>query len=306
MKKVFAFLLGPLFSCIIFYIVYKKYFLDFELESFLKEIVEIKKNWLFLALIFSSALYPLNSYRLQLILRLNKIQIPYFSILRVVWFSSFLALIMPAAIFSDGFKVALLKVNNLLSVRKAVIAIFIDRAFGFLFILPFTFSLLIILPLKNSSIIIYALSLVLVIILLLALVFFLLQGSRNRNSLNLVLKLFESNFAVKILLISILNIILVAITLWSLSRGISLELTFLTFLILAPCILVINSLPFLYQGFGGREAFMLYCLSGLIPLTSSGKIISISICFGVLAIWAAFLGFIFAAPLLIKNIKIKL
>jgi hypothetical protein len=70
---------------------------------------------------------------------------------------------------------------------------------------------------------------------------------------------------------------------------------------LTPAILIVNNLPIFYQGFGGREATMLFAFGNSQSAMTPDLILTISLVSGVVMIVSALIGSIFVPFLLFRR-----
>ena len=125
---------------------------------------------------------------------------------------------------------------------------------------------------------------------------------RLRNLLNGMRQLM--NFPKTVILFlgfAVVNVIISALSLWCITRGFSVDLSFWLFFLLTPAILIVNNLPIFYQGFGGREAVILFVFGNSQSGMTPDLILSISLVSGAVLIVSALVGSVFVPLLLLRR-----
>jgi hypothetical protein len=101
---------------------------------------------------------------------------------------------------------------------------------------------------------------------------------------------------------AVANAIVSALSLWCVARGFSAGISFWVFFVFSPAILTISNLPIFYQGFGGREAAMLFAFGSFPTVTTPDLILTISLVSGAVMIVGALIGSVFV-PFLLSHRK---
>lgn len=282
------------------------------LTAIAEKIGGISVMWVFFALGSLVLSYPLNSVRLKYVLSFNQVcYCKFLPLLSIVWASSFLSLVLPSAAFSDGIKAALLRAARISNLSFAIRAVIVDRSMGVIYTLGIAGVLLLILQFKiNSGIADYFWIFFLLSFLGLYAVIFFISKLINKipifmslsNLVNDMNRLMYSPKTVVLFLgFAIANTTVSALNLWCIARGFSVEVSFWIFFMLTPVILIVNNLPIFYQGFGGREATMLFAFGNFSSGIPPDLVLTISLVSGVAMMVSALFGSIFLPFLLLPR-----
>lgn len=304
MIKGWRLLLGLIISGLCLWFILSRFLGDASTAIIMAKIEEISLKWVFLAVGAMILSYPLNTLRLKYVLSFNEAcSCNFFQILPIVWVSSFLSLAVPSAAFSDGIRAALLRSTRISNLSLAIQAVLIDRAMGLIYTLGLAGMLILIgLSNKNSGLNNYwGLVFLSVFLGAMAMIFL---GSKLVNNIQLFEKLrtlFNSmhrlmnnpKTVVLFLGFALANTIISALILWCLARGFSIDISFWLFFVFTPAILIVNNLPFFYQGFGGREAAMMFAFSNYPSGMTPDLVLSISLLSGAVIMVSALVGSVF-------------
>lgn len=312
MIKEVRLLFGLIISGLCLWFVLSGFLGSTSMTKIIENIEGISIKWGAFALSSLILSYPLNTLRLKYILSSNQTcSCSFLEVLSIVWGSAFLSLTMPSAAFSDGIRAALLRGSRISNLSLAVRAVLIDRSMGLIYTLGLAGTLLLMLPPDINPKISTYWSLVFLASFLGATAMLFL-GSRVVNKIQLFARLrnlvngmrqLMSNPNVVILFLSfaLANTIISALALWCIARGLSVEIDFWIFFLLTPAILIVNNLPIFYQGFGGREATMLFAFGNSQTAMTPDLILTISLVSGVVMIVSALIGSIFVPFLLVRR-----
>ena len=276
------------------------------------KIGNINVMWASLALGSLMLAYPLNAMRLKYVLTVDAaISCRFSQVLPIVWVSSFLSLALPSAAFSDGIRATLLRATKLSKLSLAIRAVLVDRAMGLIYTLGLAGLLLLILPaninpgLSNYWGLVFMsgfLGAEAAVFLGEKLVNKVQLFARLRNLFKDMRHLMNNPKAVIIFLgFAVANTVISALCLWFIARGFSVDVSFWTFFMLTPAILIVNNLPIFYQGFGGREATMLFAFGNSSSGMSPELILTISLVSGIAIMGAALIGSVFLPFLLLRR-----
>lgn len=271
-------------------------------------------NFLWLSLAIGSVIlsYPLNTMRLKYILNIEgEITCRFFKVLPIVWVSSFLCLIAPSAAFSDGIRATLLRATKVSNMSLAIRAVLVDRAVGLAYTLCLAGTLLLIIP-DNSNL---GVSNYFGLVFLVGFLFIgigIYFGTKLPNNIiffkwlrilfNYMHYLMTGPKVIVIFLgFAVSNALITALCLWSIAQGFSVNVDFWIFFLLTPVILIVNNLPIFYQGFGGREAAMLFVFGGSFPGMPPTLILTISLVSGFAMMVSALFGSLFLPFLLLRK-----
>ena len=276
------------------------------------KIGNINVMWASLALGSLMLAYPLNAMRLKYVLTVDAaISCRFSQVLPIVWVSSFLSLALPSAAFSDGIRATLLRATKLSNLSLAIRAVLVDLAMGLIYTLGLAGLLLLILPaninpgLSNYWGLVFMsgfLGAAAAVFLGEKLVNKVQLFARLRNLFKDMRHLMNNPKAVIIFLgFAVANTVISALCLWFIARGFSVDVSFWTFFMLTPAILIVNNLPIFYQGFGGREATMLFAFGNSSSGMSPELILTISLVSGIAIMGAALIGSVFLPFLLLRR-----
>ncbi len=312
MMKVARLLLGLAISGLCLWLVLSKFSGNANTAIIMAKIEDVSLMWVLIALgglIFS---YPLNTLRLNYVLSFDEAcSCNFLQVLPIVWVSSFLSLAVPSPAFSDGIRAALLRTTRVSNLSLAVRAVLIDRAVGLIYTLGLAGIFLLILPANmNSELADYWGIAFLVVFLGTTATIFL--GSKLVNNIQLFARLrslfngmhhLMKNPRMVLLFLgfALANTIISAISLWCLARGFSVDISFWVFFVFTPAILIVNNLPFFYQGFGGREATMLFIFSHYPSAMNPDLVLIVSLLSGAIMMVSALIGSIFLPFLLLHR-----
>jgi uncharacterized membrane protein YbhN (UPF0104 family) len=312
MIKGLRLLLGLLISGLCLWLVLSGFLGSTSMGKIIENIRGISIKWGGLALSSLILSYPLNTLRLKYILSSNQTcSCSFLEVLSIVWGSAFLSLTMPSAAFSDGIRAALLRGSRISNLSLALRAVIIDRSMGLVYTLGLAGILLLMLPPDiNPKISTYWGLVFLVSFLGVTAMLFL--GSKIVSRVQIFARLRDlvngmrqlmNNTGVVILFLgfAVANTIISALALWCIARGFSVEIGFWIFFMLTPAILIVNNLPIFYQGFGGREATMLFAFSSSQSAMTPDLILTISLVSGVVMIVSALIGSFFVPFLLVRR-----
>lgn len=304
--------LGVAVSSLCLWLVLSGFMGGTNVTDIIEKIWNINVFWASLALGSLMLSYPLNSMRLKYVLTVDAaITCRFSQVLPIVWVSSFLSLAAPSAAFSDGIRATLLRATKLSNLSLAIRAVLVDRAMGLIYTLGLAGLLLLILPVNiNPGISNYWGLVFLSGFLGAAAAIFL--GSKLVNKIQFFARLrnlfkdmrhLVSNPKTVVLFLgfAVANTIISALCLWFIARGFSVDASFWTFFMLTPAILIVNNLPIFYQGFGGREATMLFAFGNPSSGMSPELILTISLVSGVAMMAAALIGSVFLPFLLLRR-----
>lgn len=285
---------------------------DLKIAHIVAKVESINTMWAILAIGSSLLSYPLNAMRLKYVLNIDdELSTSFFKVLPIVWVSSFLSLAAPSAAFSDGIRATLLRATKVSNLSLAIRAVLVDRAMGLVYTLGLAGILLLILPSNINPGISNYWGLVFLLGFLGAgiAIFF---GSKLTKKIQL-LGWFHDLFCDIHLLMSVprsiavfigfavLNTGITALSLWFIARAFSLDASFWAFFLLTPAILIVNNLPIFYQGFGGREAIMLFAFGAPSSGIPPSLILTISLVSGLAMMVSALFGALFLPFLLLRR-----
>jgi uncharacterized membrane protein YbhN (UPF0104 family) len=305
-------LLGLGISVFCLWLVLNGFLGNTSMTKIIENIGGISIKWGALALSSLILSYPLNTLRLKYILSSDQTcSCSFLQVLSIVWGSAFLSLTMPSAAFADGIRAALLRGSRISNLSLAVRAVLIDRSMGLIYTIGLAGILLLMLPPNINPKISTYWSLVFLASFLGATAMLFLGSkvvnkiqlfARLRNLVNGMRQLMSSPSVVILFLgFAAANTIISALGLWCIARGLSVDIGFWIFFMLTPAILIVNNLPIFYQGFGGREATMLFAFGNSQSAMTPDLIVTISLVSGVVMIVSALIGSIFVPFLLFRR-----
>lgn len=312
MKNVAMLLLGLVISGLCLWLVLIGLSDSVSIDNILEKIGKINVLWVCLALGSVILSYPLNTLRLKYILMFDEaFTCNFFPVLSIVWVSAFLSLAMPSTAFSDGIRAALLRAFRISNLSLAVRAVLIDRAMGLIYMVGLAGIVLLVLP-KNMALKVSNYWGLIFLSVFLGATAMLFLGStvvnkiqffvRLRNLFNGMRQLMSNPKSVVLFLgFAVANAIVSALGLWCIARGFTVDISFWVFFVFTPAILTISNLPIFYQGFGGREAAMLFVFGGSPSVITPDLILTISLVSGVVMIVAALIGSVFVPFLLSRR-----
>jgi uncharacterized membrane protein YbhN (UPF0104 family) len=219
----------------------------------------------------------------------------------VTWMSGFVAHGAPAAAFGDLARMAAIRLSGGLGTRDAVQTVIFDRLTGLIALVTFGWLALLIQALLAAPVTLLTGQAVMLAIGTLApLLAIALAGHPWVARFARLRPLFEAARAYRGVigdggrllaqgLLGAATVTLIALIFWLLGRGMGLDLTLARILLFAPAILLINNLPVLYLGWGGREAAVLAALgasspaldAALGPALPASQAIALSVAFGL-------------------------
>lgn len=312
MKNAARLLLGLVVSGLCLWLVLSGLSGSVSIDNMLEKIGKVDVLWVCLALGSIILSYPLNTLRLKYILMVDEaFTCNFFPVLSIVWASAFFSLAMPSTAFSDGFRVALLRTSRISNLSLAVRAVLIDRAMGLIYMVGLAGIVLLVLP-KNLALNVSNYWGLIFLLVFLGATAMLFLGSAVVNKIQLFVRLrtlfngmrqLMSNprSAVLFLGFAVANAIVSALGLWCIARGFNVDISFWVFFVFTPVILTISNLPIFYQGFGGREAAMLFAFGGSPLVITPDLVLTISLVSGAVMIVAALIGSVFVPFLLSRR-----
>jgi uncharacterized membrane protein YbhN (UPF0104 family) len=312
MIKYARLLFGLVISGLCLWLVMGRFLGGANIVFIMEKMEDISVMWVALAIGILILIYPLNALRLNYILSFDKASSCNFSqVLSIVWASSFLSLAVPSAAFSDGIRAALLRATRMSNLSLSVRAVIIDRFIGLIYTLGLA-GILLLIPYSNINPAIsnyWGLVFLSVFMGTVAVIFL---GSKLVNNIQLFVNLrnlfngtrrLMNNPGALVLFLgfSVANTIISALSLWCLARGFSVTISFWIFFVFTPAILIVNNLPFFYQGFGGREAAMLFAFSNYPSAMSPDLVVTISLLSGAVMMVSALVGSIFVPFIIFRR-----
>jgi len=305
-------LLGLAVSGLCLWLVLSGFLGGANITHIMAEVGSISVMWASLALGSLILSYPLNAMRLKYILTIDAgISCRFYQVLPIVWISSFLSLAAPSAAFSDGIRATLLRATKISNLSLAIRAVLVDRAMGLIYTLGLAGALLLILPANANPGISYYWGLVFLfcffgigagIFLGSKFVCKIQLFARLQNLFNDMHFLMSSPKTILFFVgFAVFNTFISAMGMWCIARGFSAEVSFWIFFLLTPAILIVNNLPIFYQGFGGREATMLFAFGSSSSGISPDLILTISLVSGVAMMVSALFGSLFLPFLLLRR-----
>jgi len=218
---------------------------------------------------------------------------------------------MPSAAFSDGIRAALLRSTKVSNLSLAIRAVLVDRAMGLVYTLGLAGILLLMLPSNINPGISNYWGLVFLLGLLgfgIAIFF----SSKLTKKIQLLAWFHELCCDIYLLMsvprliavfmgFAVLNAAITALSFWFIAQAFSLNASFWPFFLLTPAILIVNNLPIFYQGFGGREAIMLFAFGAPSSGIPPSLILTISLVSGLAMMASALFGSLFLPFLLLSR-----
>ena len=311
--KIGRIIFGLLISGLCLLLVFHNTLIDTTSVNIVEKIEGLSFIWISVALVCLILSYPLNTLRFKYILTLDAgYSFNFFQILPIVWVSAFFSLILPSAAFSDGIRAAMLRVLKISSLSFAIKAVLVDRSMGLIYTLGLAGVFLLISPVNINPVLSNYWGFVFLFTFLGSSLLVYL-GSKLANKIQLLCRFRKFLDLIRLCLgspkeifvffnFSIANITISTLSLWCISQGFSLDVSFWVFFTITPTILIVNNLPFFYQGFGGREATMLFAFTNSTLGISPDFILTISLVSGVLLIAAALIGSIFVPVVFSKKV----
>jgi uncharacterized protein (TIRG00374 family) len=270
------------------------------IQNIFSRVALLDIKWGFFGLILISTQLIFNSFRWLIISKIQSLNFSLSNSLRYVFIGHFFNQILPSSIGGDAIRIWLISKDKN-SIQKSTSSIFCDRITGLIIsiMLPFFLSYL---PFDSSQ----KISIWLTIpgyFVLIGLIVFYLFGKKIAHKLKNILmvsklsllildshKIFflSSQKTVAIFFLSLLIQVLNVFAIYSIARGLKIEIDLRELFLLVPIIFIAPVLPISIAGWGVRESSMIIGL-GLIGIATSDSL-TISIIYGILQILNASIG----------------
>ena len=301
MKKLALVILGLIVSILFLWLIFSGAVGDARTTDVLTHIRKVSVTWFALAVAALLLNYPANTLRFECVLsHAEAVRRDFFQLLAVVWTSAFLSLATPSTLFSDGFRVTLMRILRITDFSMAVRAVILDRFSGLLYMLGLAAIMLLVLPIElrsdltNWGGVLFATAFLGVIVLV-----FMASAVVNRIAFMFRLRglvegmrllMSKPGLIALFLAFALFNATTFAVCLWCVSRGLDVEIGLWPFFLLSPAILVVNNLPIFYQGFGGREILMVLAIGNSVGAIDPNLTVAISLLSGGALVVSALVG----------------
>ncbi len=258
--------------------------------------------WLAAAIVFVSLNFAIVTLRYQkLIGWMAGTSPPFGGIYRITYLATFVSLGAPVAALGDVAKIAIIRLLVGLSVGDSVRSVIYDRTIGLLGIAAVG---LCVLPGQwlagiDSRLIALQSALLGGALLLVVLVLALCHhpALRNRQRLRFVFETargFLSTLGRRARLLvqtalALAYMLIYTMVMWSLAAGMGLPVNVTTLAMFMPIVLLFNNLPFLYFGWGGREAAIIATI-GMTGEISPSEAVALSVAYGLVYLAATLPG----------------
>ncbi|SRR6266446_967126 len=301
MKKWALVILGLIVSILFLWLILSGAAGDVHATDVLMHMSKVSITWFAFAVAALALNYPANTFRFECVLsRAEAVKRDFFQLLAVIWTSAFLSLATPSTLFSDGFRVTLMRVLRITDFSLAVRAVLLDRFTGLLYMLGLAGVMLLILPVGLRSDLTNLGGLLFLVAFLGAIATVFIASAvvnkvalmfRLRSLVDGMRRLMSTPGWIALFLgFALFNATTFAVCLWCVARGLDADIGLWPLFVLSPAILVVNNLPIFYQGFGGREAMMVLVIGSSVGTIDANLTVAVSLLSGGALVVSALLG----------------
>lgn len=301
MKKWALVILGLIISILFLWLILNGVVGDVRTTDVLTHMAKVSMGWFAFAVGALVLNYPVNTLRFQCVLsRAEAVRRDFFQLLAVVWTSAFLSLATPSTLFSDGFRMTLMRALRITDFSLAVRAVLLDRFVGLLYMLGLAGVMLLALPaglrsdLTDWGGVLFCAAFVgaiATVFMASAIVNRIAFLFRLRSMIDGMRRLMSTPGTIALFLgFSLFNASTLAVCFWSVARGLNVDIDVWPFFLLSPAILIVNNLPIFYQGFGGREVLMVLAIGSSVGTIDPNMTVAVSLLSGGALVVSALLG----------------